>query len=387
MKNRKTGFTLIELLIVTVVIVTLMGIVFRLAGLGGEARAKNVTISRLQRVENALSGYYAAFGSYPPVPLHGSRDYTCRVGLTNLQDGDPGSGVTDFTSGDFRRQVEAACRAQPVAARYPYGTDAATYIDVVSAQCLDYYTRGAAPNSAYSDWHQEKFARPFSAMTRNIYGSDLETKADWQEVRIFQFGLMSFLLPRYLFMIQGKQEFYENCAQWERNNRRICDFTNGSRLTWSQVRSCLGIQDDGTRQGGTVQAEMITNLPSQAVTARWMPNFKGIVHGGGTFYGVDTNDGIGGGSFNSMDSADFQVFSVQPDGNGERYVLDGMTVWDGWHRELYYYSDPPYQNYRLWSAGPDGKTFPPWADLGALSGDDQKRAAGWMADDIVHLSN
>ena len=34
----RQGFTLIELLIVTVVIATLMGVVFRLAGAGGDSR-------------------------------------------------------------------------------------------------------------------------------------------------------------------------------------------------------------------------------------------------------------------------------------------------------------------------------------------------------------
>ena len=71
LKTRERGFTLIELLIVTVVIVTLMGIVFRLAGVGGDSRAQAKTLARLQRIENALSGYYAAYGSYPPVPLQG----------------------------------------------------------------------------------------------------------------------------------------------------------------------------------------------------------------------------------------------------------------------------------------------------------------------------
>ena len=41
--KKSRGFTLIELLIVTVVIVTLMAIVFRLAGTGGESTARAKT--------------------------------------------------------------------------------------------------------------------------------------------------------------------------------------------------------------------------------------------------------------------------------------------------------------------------------------------------------
>ena len=71
MNLRRKAFTLIELLIVTVVIVTLMGVIFRLANIGGDSRYRAITIRRMQCLENALSGYYAAYGSYPPVPLQG----------------------------------------------------------------------------------------------------------------------------------------------------------------------------------------------------------------------------------------------------------------------------------------------------------------------------
>ena len=65
-----------------------------------------------------------------------------------------------------------------------------------------------------------------------------------------------------------------------------------------------------------------------------------------------------------------------------------MTVLDGWGNDFYYYSPQPFQSYRLWSAGPDGKTFPPWVPLSTLKTDgDRKTAANWMADDIMYLSN
>ena len=131
MKKSK-GFTLIELLIVTVVIVTLMSLVFRLAGSGSGSSARATTLARLQKISNALSGYYAAFGSYPPVPLQGrSRDIYTPVNYGYGEVGysiQGGSGETRNTgslnaSGDegkrMKKQVEAACRAQPVAAGYP----------------------------------------------------------------------------------------------------------------------------------------------------------------------------------------------------------------------------------------------------------------------------
>ena len=70
----KRGFTLIEMLIVVVIPATLMGMVFRLSSIGSDSDRRTKTIVRIQRLENCLSGYYAAFGSYPPVKRHGSPD-------------------------------------------------------------------------------------------------------------------------------------------------------------------------------------------------------------------------------------------------------------------------------------------------------------------------
>ena len=79
---RNSGFTLIELLVVTVVIVALMGVIFRLTGIAGGTSAKETTVFRMQCLENCLSGDYAAFGSYPPVPLqNASRSIYRKTGV------------------------------------------------------------------------------------------------------------------------------------------------------------------------------------------------------------------------------------------------------------------------------------------------------------------
>ena len=113
----KRGFTLIELMIVTVVLVTLMAIVFRLAGITGPQEARAKTIKRMQCIENCLSGYYAAFGSYPPVKLHGSRNIYLKVDNWGIQEED-GQTVSSLNWAS----VEAACRSQPVGARYPFSS-------------------------------------------------------------------------------------------------------------------------------------------------------------------------------------------------------------------------------------------------------------------------
>ena len=80
----------------------------------------------------------------------------------------------------------------------------------------------------------------------------------------------------------------------------------------------------------------------------------------------------------------------------DQYLLDEVTVQDGWGCEFYYYSRSPYQSYTLWSSGPDRKTFPPWISRdnlqssarGDSSGSSEAdRAAQWTKDDIIQLSN
>ena len=140
--------------------------------------------------------------------------------------------------------------------------------------------------------------------------------------------------------------------------------------------------------------------PSQAVCARWIQALDGIVSGGRTFYGVntllnhdDTHDyhyhetgsSLGGDPW--MMSGIYAPGKASQNSFNNQYILDGMTVRDGWGMDLFYYSPPPYQSYRLWSAGPNQKTIPPWVDLSSGSMSQYRTtAAEWMADDIVGLS-
>ena len=117
-KLHKSGFTLIELLVVTVVVVSLMAIVLRLSGIAGGATDQQETVSRMQKLENCLSGYYATFGSYPPVPLQGaSRNIYRKVDDKRKTVQTDDNQIDD--SSLIWEQVRAACLAQPVAAMCP----------------------------------------------------------------------------------------------------------------------------------------------------------------------------------------------------------------------------------------------------------------------------
>ena len=75
------------------------------------------------------------------------------------------------------------------------------------------------------------------------------------------------------------------------------------------------------------------------------------------------------------------------DSGSNLYLLDGITMRDGWGRDFYYYSPPPYQSYTVWSSGPNGSTFPPWVDRSALQGDANRCIGYWVRDDIVNISH
>lgn len=411
LETRKSGFTLIELLIVTVVIVTLMGVVFRLAGTGSDSRAKALTIDRLQRIENALSGYYAAYGSYPPVPLQGrSRSIYKAVDAYGVQEnGDDESGETDLKQTRTMNQILAACRAQPLSASWP-ATDAGEMSEMLSELASGCSQAGL---SLYGSFQTLKGVGSLDMNEVDWRGTGKNGKG----VQLFEFGLLSFLFPRYLFMLEGKMNnFYDNAkngrlhSQWAANNQLPCRLDTGDPFeNWEEVRKVLG--EGGSTQNGTKEAGMISNLTSQAVCARWMPNFKGIVSTVNQpkyryFYGVDVydpdrpylevpwsfsppcdlkgSDSLWGRRLRVFSGSGFSGSGGK---GGSTYILLSMTVRDGWDQEFFYYSEPPYQSYRLWSAGPNRVTFPPWYDLDQFSGEDLNQIQKFIGDDIVHLSN
>ncbi len=385
MKNRKKGFTLIELLIVTVVIVMLMGIVFRLAGSGGESAARAQTIAKIQRLSNAIGGYYAAFGSYPPVPLqHRSRNIYAKVLGSSMgygiqdPDSEPGSRGLD------KKQIEAACRAQPVGLTCPFNADSKSPVRKVLAAMKK----------------QDKDMPDYSLI--EDYGSFDRKTADWRKNSVFMFGLMSFLLPRYQIMMDGISEMYDTIScptgPWGANNR-LPYLLDGTRpKSWSiagtqdgrNVQDWLGMgkgRYDGGKKKDTLKAPLIDNIASQAVCARWMPNLEGIVSGGGSYFGINTYDRDHG--YLDGDWNRWCVIGKSSEDNDKDdknrsglFLMNHITVRDGWGRELYYYSAPPYQSYMLWSAGPNGRTFPPWMDIAKLPSGDRKSVYSWIKDDL-----
>ena len=369
----KKAFTLIELMIVVVVISTLLAISFRLMGSAESSSYRSVTITRMQRIENCLSGYYAAFGSYPPVALHAKRNVYAELD----ENGNQKEGGEETTSLD-PKSVEAACRAQPFAARFPFSSasDVREYIETASRNAAE-----LTSDSEFPAWNEvaDTLGGGFEAMQRpSQAGGNWRKETEWQRIKIFQFGVMSFLLPRYLFMTKGVDpDDLKDCAQWDANNQLSAHPNTGGTF--------------GDYEQQLKDKRLVLRIPSQAVCARWMPNLESIVTGNplesgdGEFFGIRVSDG----ALALVVDPQIGPAPVLENYDHETHtVLDVMTVKDGWGREFYYYSPQPFQSYRLWSAGDDGKTFPPWVPLSTLKTDaDRRTAANWMADDIMYLNN
>ena len=403
----KKAFTLVELLVVVVVIVTLMTITFRLAGSGGEATARNMTINRMQRLENCLSGYYAAYGSYPPVQLHGSRDYTFAVDghgiqkvgssqgkIQKVKNGANSGGGQHEDKLDWKR-VEAACRSQPVGMSYPCKNEGIRdYVDKVSKMLMERAMSNDSKYKAFRDNEALKYG--FQAITDNSFINSKRDKQDWSEVQVFKYGLLSYLLPRYIVMLGGDDnmnQIYNNQMSWKGNNQIPCRLEDGVQYPdWGEFNREV-------RQ----YKWKVAVLPSQAICARWLPNLEGSVSAlAGSVedikkcYGVDIRDSYFGGNGGlSIDNPNPTLYSADDSQSGgdhysNQYWLDGMTMVDGWGNEFYYYSPPPHQGYTIWSAGPNGKTFPPWVtdeELKSLKSDELQTVQGWIADDLTKLSN
>ena len=400
----KKGFTLIEMLIVVVVIAILMGMVVRFGNISTTASRRAETVSRLQRIENALSGYYAAFGTYPPVRLHGSRNIYLKVSSHGIQDtdGSENSALWGWLDSNGKvsnpaaekaawKQVSAACKSQPVACYYPYSENYREYVQAYSEACKSYVASLNVPDDIDADT-KAVFEAGFDTGVPLGRFSSYRDKVDWTDIQIFKFGLLSFLLPRYLFMMEGPRELFKDYAQWTGNNQLPHDPLRGQLYSggWERLRE--DVNNDLAR---------VANIPSQAACARWISNFENtlICARPLTLFGINVTDsGDSGRSKNNIGTATkgsyvrvnlgIEIYSpggYAQDSHAGQYILNSTTVWDGWDNEFYYYSPPPYQSYILWSAGPNGRTFPPWIARDTLDAGANRCVGYWIADDIVGL--
>ena len=397
--DMKKAFTLVELLVVVVVIVTLMTITFRLSSIGSDSRKRNVTINRLNRLENCLSGYYAAFGSYPPVKVHGTRNIFAKAnnhGIQSLDEKDENTSIWGWYKDTGNRgigskeeltawrQVRAACRSQPLECKFPFPKE---YNEVIAQMSQDYKDR-AQNDSTLSDEQKKVLSQGFDDGVSSNIGRHDKDETDWRQVQLFKFGLMSYLLPRYLVMMHSEETLFKNYNQWTANNELPCNPLTGERFSGWQV-----VHDRANDDAQPKRYAEVANIASQAVTARWLPNLEKSLYCSHKMYiyGIDLRDPEKSGSINlSTTLEELEVYSpggYDSDSTSGQYVLAAATMLDGWENDFYYYSPSPHQTYTIWSAGPNGRTFPPWVSRQKLSSEANRCVSVWTEDDIIRMTN
>ena len=323
--RQRSAFTLIEMMVVVALVGILIGGVFRLLNAAGEGAKRGETIERMQRIENALSGFYAAYGSYPPVEQHGSPDPF----VEEAEDG-----TTSPVSSLEAENANRAAASQPMSFEFP-------------------------PMQALDDYIATRFQSQ-GILSPNRNPGIFTQSEKWPQSKLYRYGVVSFLVPRYDaigdFTLEASNQYepqpidtklapneglYKNHKQWTNYNP--------ARKAKAEREAC----------------------------ARWLPNLQRIVFGGRKLLGVQT------GTPNTDNDV---VFSPAYTKGGNKYVLRMMTIRDAWGNDFYYHSAPPYQSYRLWSAGPDGVTFPADYPLQQLNPSDRKTVSGWIKDDIARPS-
>jgi len=327
--KRTKGFTLIELMVVIAIIGILIGTTFKLMRVAVDAKALAVTKARMERLQNALSGYYSAYGMYPAVPFYGNPDPS--------GSGQAGESDGKSIAGGSQASAQAAACAQPVGFEYP------TPVWMDKSIPLLFY-----PDNVIS--------------VNTAVGSLSPTDDNWEKYKGFKFGLMSFLVPRVQVVghpSEGKnaplQDVYQR-AQWMANNI-------SSRVPGSSNEDIKSLLESLEKQ----------RVLENEACIRWIPCFEGILRSfAGNVMGVNINGDEYGGH---------RLAVRQMDG-GPKVALAYITIADGWGREFFYYSAPPYQSFKVWSAGPDGLTFPPWVPSTDKTYKSLK-AQDWTKDDIV----
>jgi prepilin-type N-terminal cleavage/methylation domain-containing protein len=341
------GFTLIELMIVIAIIGILIGTTFKLMQVAVESKARAVTVARMERLQNALSGYFSAYGMYPAVPTAYINTDPTGTGSGDLYDESTGDRLKDGTDGEKARRASASAHAQPIGFEYP----TPLYLTTEKLQRL---------------------LRDSSVVSMGDIWSSMDDVEDWKKNKTFKFGLLSFLLPRVevigiSYTRSGTPITGINSTapvpeayileQWKGNNKSSSVSGNSPNAD----------KDRADRLYKQLEVE-------NEVCRRWMPCFEGVLR--------SFADNILGVKVNCNDNAGTRIHKRHFGKDGTYVALAYITIVDGWGNEFFYYSAPPYQSFRVWSAGPDGKTFPPWIPSSNSTYRDWN-AQNWIKDDIV----
>ena len=267
-KDNRGAFTLLEILVVIVVIVILAAMVFNIGGIVSNKNEIARTRKIVEATANAIEEYSAEYGSYPQVP-----DY-------------PGIGQPVRYEYAFLQSPDPATPDKPI-------------LDAATAQQI---------RNASAD--------------KNI----------WEDARMYTFGLVSFIFPRYIghATVSAPPGFL--------GTQNVDDLNDPDKnLETYKENQAINQWKDYNHRGANVA---IGDLPRDISASRRMVQHLEA--------SLDENGRVV--SYGLVRAPQLQDRSY----GTKRYTNKYITIEDAWGRELRYQSYPPYKFFKVWSVGPDG---------------------------------
>lgn len=172
-----------------------------------------------------------------------------------------------------------------------------------------------------------EYEYPVSSMMTDAVATQLKNASKnaniWSadEGRVFTFGLISFLFPRYTGAAADSPEIFVG---------------GGSDGTYDPTEAINQWYDHNIRGVGSPMGDLRQDLEASRRTMPYLGASLGADNKIAA-YGLVEKDWVA----RSYGSVSYTNFYLHID--------------DGWERQIRYQSRPPYDTYKLWSVGPDGK--------------------------------
>jgi prepilin-type N-terminal cleavage/methylation domain-containing protein len=176
--------------------------------------------------------------------------------------------------------------------------------------------------------------------------NDSRSENKWNEFPVFTFGLASYFYPRYWSTGQASpKEFYGDLDS--------DDVLSSPQNKAEKSKIINQWTDHNDRSGSRINIQDMNK--DMTAIKKLMPLLDASIES----Y-VQNKQRVW--KVTSWGCGEYQYEGPHHFYNGREYANAAVTFQDKWDRELHYQSNPPYDSYRIWSAGPNGSTHNPMCD-------------------------